>query len=121
MERSGLGPLLCCVFSIFSLGFMFFPYGFPSEFRATLFFLFLNFGDFGKLFRAIVEIVLASPGPGVAGNGFSAKKDGQFRGRGSDPCPGDPIRGHFPFLDKRSFSLGFPSFLLGPRRPQEVL
>ena len=66
----------------FSLGFMFFPYGFPSEFRATLFFLFLNFGDFGKLFRAIVEIVLASPGPGVAGNGFSAKKDGQFKGRG---------------------------------------
>ena len=40
MERSGLGPLLSCVFLFFSLGFMFFPYGFPSEFRATLFFEF---------------------------------------------------------------------------------
>ena len=83
-----------------------------------------KFGEFvifWGIVRAIFGLFLASPGPGVAGNGFSAKKDGQFRGRGSDPCPGDPIRGHFPFLDKRSFSFGFPSFLLGPRRPQEVL
>ena len=40
----------------------------------------------------------ASPGPGVAGNGFSAKNDGQFRGRGSNPSPGDTFRGQFSFL-----------------------
>ena len=39
-----------------------------------------------------------SPGPGVAGNGFSAKNDSQLRGRHSNPCPGDPFRGHFSFL-----------------------
>ena len=40
----------------------------------------------------------ASPGPGVAGNGLSAKNDSQFRGRHSNPCPGDPFRGHCSFL-----------------------
>ena len=40
----------------------------------------------------------ASPGPGVAGNGFSAKNDCQFRGRHSNPSPGDPFRGPFSFL-----------------------
>ena len=40
----------------------------------------------------------ASPAPGVAGNGFSAKNDSEFRGRHPNPCPGDPFRGHFSFL-----------------------
>ena len=36
-------------------------------------------------------------GPGVAGNGFSSKNHYQKWGRDSNPCPGDPFRGHFPF------------------------
>ena len=47
---------------------------------------------------ATFAIFWASPGPGVAGSGFSAKHDGQFRGRDSNPSPGDPFHGHFPFL-----------------------
>ena len=50
------------------------------------------------MFGAIFGIFRASPGPGVAGKGFSAKNDRQFRGRHSDPSPGDPFRGHFSFL-----------------------
>ena len=51
----------------------------------------------GKNSGAIFGICCASPGPGVAGNGFSAKNDGQFRGRDRNPCLGDPFRGHFSF------------------------
>ena len=40
----------------------------------------------------------ASPAPGVAGNGFSAKNDSEFRGRHPNPCPGDPFRCYFSFL-----------------------
>ena len=43
---------------------------------------------------------LASPGPGVARNGFSAKHDSQFGGRDPNPCLGDPFRCHFPCLGK---------------------
>ena len=39
----------------------------------------------------------ASPGPGVAKNGFSAKNAAQKWGRNSNPCPGDSFRGHFSF------------------------
>ena len=53
---------------------------------------------FGKLSGRFSDFFGASPGPGVAGNGFSAKNDSQFRGRHSNPCPGDPFRGHFSFL-----------------------
>ena len=51
-----------------------------------------------KMFGAIFGISWASSGPRVAGNGFSAKNDSQFRGRDSNPCPGDPLRGHLSFL-----------------------
>ena len=113
-------PSLLRIFNFF-VGFYVFPlrfsFGIPGDFVFFVFEFWVILGPFPGDCRDL----LASPAPGVAGNGFSAKKDGQFRGRGSDPCPGDPIRGHFPFLDERSFSFGFPSFLLGPRRPQEVL
>ena len=33
----------------------------------------------------------------MAGNGFSSNKHYQKWCRGSNPCPGDPFRGHFPF------------------------
>ena len=52
-----------------------------------------------KISRAHFGGFCASPGPGVAGNGFSAKNDSQFRGRGPDPCPGDPFRCHSSFLE----------------------
>ena len=60
-------------------------------------------GDFvfdfwGKDFRAMFTLFCASPGHGVARNGSSAKNDSQFKGRHSNPCPGDPFRGHFSFL-----------------------
>ena len=48
--------------------------------------------------RAIVVAFWASPGPGVARDGFSAKSDRLFRGRHSNPCRGDPVRGLFSFL-----------------------
>ena len=51
-------------------------------------------------FRAMFGICLASPGAGGAGNGCSAKNDSQFGGRDPNPCPGDPFRGHFPFVEK---------------------
>ena len=60
-----------------------------------------NFLDFFEIFRVIFWIFLASPGPGVAGNGFSAKNHSQFRGRDANPCPGDPFRGDFPFLEQK--------------------
>ena len=41
----------------------------------------------------------------MAGNGFSAKNDSQFRGRDSNPGPGDPFRGHFPFFAKFATSI----------------
>ena len=50
------------------------------------------------MFRVIFGLFWASPGPGVAGNGFSAKNDSQFGGRDRNPGPGDPFRGHFSFL-----------------------
>ena len=50
------------------------------------------------MFGAIFGNFRASPGPGVVGNGFSAKNDSQLRGRDSNPSPGDPFRGHFSFL-----------------------
>ena len=49
------------------------------------------------LFGAIFAFFWASPGPGLAGNGFSSKNDSQFKGRHSNPCPGDPFRGPFRF------------------------
>ena len=52
----------------------------------------------GGLYLAVFGPFWASPGPGVAGNGFSAKNDSQFRGRDSNPCPGGPFRGNFSFL-----------------------
>ena len=58
----------------------------------------MTFFMFGCFFRAICIFLSVSPGPGVAGNGFSAKNDSQFRGRHSNPCPGNPLRGHFSFL-----------------------
>ena len=57
-----------------------------------------DFLIFWKMCGAMFDTFWASPGPGVAGNGFSAKSDSQFRGRHSNPCPGDPCRGHFSFL-----------------------
>ena len=60
-----------------------------------------NFLDFLEIFRVIFWIFLASPGPGVAGNGFSAKNHSQFRGRDANPCPEDPFRGDFPFLEQK--------------------
>ena len=39
----------------------------------------------------------ASPGPGVARNGFSSKNHYQKWCRDPIPCPGDPFRGHLPF------------------------
>ena len=53
---------------------------------------------FGHFPGDVLMFLGASPGPGVAGNGFSAKNDRQFRGRDPNPCPGDPFRGHFSFL-----------------------
>ena len=44
--------------------------------------------DFLKISGAVFGNLRASPGPGVAGNGFSAKNDSQFRGRDSNPCLG---------------------------------
>ena len=49
-------------------------------------------------FRRIFGFWGASPGPGVAGNGSSAKNDNQFRGRHSNPCSGGPFRGQFSCL-----------------------
>ena len=46
------------------------------------------------------ELFRGVSGPGVAGNGFSAKNDNQFKGRDSNPGPGDPFRGHFPSWEK---------------------
>ena len=47
---------------------------------------FENHQDVWKVLRAVFDFLLASPGPGVAGNGFSSKNDSQFRGR--DPSLG---------------------------------
>ena len=52
-----------------------------------------------KTFGASFGTFWASPGPGVAGHGFSAENDSQFRGRHSNPCPGNPFRGHLSFLN----------------------
>ena len=69
------------------------------------------FSDFLEIFRVIFWIFLASPGPGVAGNGFSAKNHSQFRGRDANPCPEDPFRGDFPFLEpKKTWYQGFWCF-----------
>ena len=61
--------------------------------------LFLTVSNMLGHFRDVSSVIFrASPGPGVARNGFSAKNDSQFKGRHSNPCPGDPFRGHFSFL-----------------------
>ena len=59
-----------------------------------------NFQNVGKISGAIFVIFRAAPGPGMARNGFSEKNHSEFRGRDSNRCPGDPFRGHFPFLEK---------------------
>ena len=54
-------------------------------------------------------------GPGMAGNGFSSKIHYQKWGRDSNPCPGDPFRGHFPFSQnlRRRLQLELESYSLG--------
>ena len=56
-----------------------------------------NVQTFGEKIGAMFVTFWASLGLGVAGNGFSANNN-QCKGRDSDPCPGDPFRGHFSFL-----------------------
>ena len=59
---------------------------------------FVAFFHVWKLIGAIFVFFWASPGPGVAGNGLSAKNDSQFKGRDANRCPGDPIRGLFSLM-----------------------
>ena len=63
--------------------------------------------------KAIFGIWCASPGPGVAGNGFSAKNDSQFRGRDPNPCPGDAFRGHFSCSENSEPTFHTPRHVLG--------
>ena len=50
--------------------------------------------------RTCFLIVRACPGRGVARKGHSAQYGWDFRGRVSNPCPGDPFRDHFSLLEK---------------------
>ena len=47
----------------------------------------------GKVPGRIFCFFGAAPGPGMAGNGFSAKNDAEFGGRDRNPWPGNPFRG----------------------------
>ena len=48
--------------------------------------LFLKISFFEKIAAIFGEFFRASQGPGVTGNGFSARNDSQFRGRQSATC-----------------------------------
>ena len=62
-----------------------------------------------NLFGAMFVTVGASQGPGVAGNGFSSKNDSQFRGRHSNPCPGNPFRFFSNTASRVTFLVTMPS------------